>query len=113
MSWQSAIVLVGSTVGLMLIGYIVLTAVFRAVSRPALLLPWKRRATILQLQAQGNELLSRRLSSEDRHVVERALNTLAIPHASSLSGPWSNSDPIADAEHDILSVWNSISTDGQ
>lgn len=113
MSWQSALVLIGSTIGLVLIGYVVLTTVFRAASRPTLLLPWKRRAKILQLQAQGNELLSRRLSSEDRHAVERALNTLSIPHASSMSGPWSNSDPIADAEHDILSVWHSMTHDGQ
>lgn len=113
MTWQSAIVLIISTLGLVLIGYVVLTGLFRALNKPALLLPWKRTERIVQLQAQGNELLSQRISSEDRHVVQRALNTLAIPHARSMSGPWSNSDPIADAEQDIQSVWNRVKADGQ
>ncbi len=108
MSWDSAFVLVVSTLGLVLIGYVVLTAVFRALSHPSLLLPGMRSRKIAELQAKGDELLSERLSSEDRHVVERAMNTLRIPNASSLSGPWSKSDPITDAEQDVQSVWNRV-----
>jgi hypothetical protein len=111
MSWESAVVLIVSTLGLVLIGYIVLTMVFRAISRPSLLLPWKRDAKIAELRAQGEELLAERLSSEDRHAVERAMNTLRIPGVRNLSGPWSNSDPIQDAERDIQGVWKRVNAE--
>lgn len=108
MSWESVLVLIFSTLGLVLIGYVVLTTVFQAISRPSLLLPWKRDAKIAELRAKGDELLAERLSREDRHAVERAMNTLGIPGVAGMSGPWSKSDPITDAEHDILNVWNRI-----
>lgn len=111
MNWETAIVLIVSTLGLVLIGYVVLTTVIKAISRPALLLPWKRDAKIAKLQAQGDELLAERLSSEDRHAVERAMNTLRIPGVRNLSGPWSHSDPIQDAERDIQGVWTRVNAE--
>lgn len=111
MNWESALVLIFSTLGLVLIGYVVLTTLFRALRSPALLLPWSRKKRISQLQTQGHELLAQRLSSEDRHAVERAMNTLAIPRVAGLSGPWASSDPITDAEHDILDVWNGVNAE--
>lgn len=111
MNWQTGLVLIFSTLGLVLIGYVVLTTVIRALTRPALLLPWTRKKKVNQLQTQGRELLAQPLSSEDRHMVERAMNTLAIPGVAGLSGPWSSSDPIIDAEHDILDVWNRVNAE--
>lgn len=108
MPWETAVVLIVSTIGLVLIGYVALTTLFRALSRPSLLLPWKRGQKIAELEAKGNELLAQRLSSEDRHAVERAMNTLRIPGVRNLSGPWSQSDPIQDAERDIQGVWTRV-----
>ena len=108
MTWESFLVLTVSTLGLVLIGYVVLTTVFRALNRPSLLLPWKRKAIIADLQSKGNELLRERLSPDDRLAVERALNTLRIPETRGLSGPWSTSDPVDDAERDIMGVWSRV-----
>lgn len=108
MGWDSLLVLVVSTIGLVLVGYVVLTVVFRAISRPTLLLPWMRSARASELEARGTELLAERLSQDDRHIVQRALNTLRIPGARSLTAPWADSDPILDAEKDIQSVWSKL-----
>lgn len=113
MNWESALVLIFSTLGLVLIGYVALTTLFRALRSPALLFPWSRRKKINQLQAQGLELLAQRLSKDDRHAVERAMNTLMIPGVSGLSGPWSSSDPIFDAENDIMGVWRRVNAEDQ
>lgn len=112
MSWVSFLVLVVSTLGLVLIGYVVLTMLFRVLSRPSLLLPWKRKSMIAELEARGNELLREPLSADDRLAVERALNTLRIPETRGLTGPWSDSDPINDAERDILGVWSRVRPEG-
>jgi hypothetical protein len=104
MDWQTLIVLALSTLGLVLIGYVVLTTLLRALNRPGLLLPWKRRAKIAELHALGSRLLRERLTAEDHLAVERAMNTLEIPGTETLTGPWSRSDPIVDAERDILAV---------
>jgi hypothetical protein len=56
----------------------------------------------------GEQLLRAPLSADDRLAVERALNTLSIPGARSLTGPWSKSDPLTDAEQDILGVKQKI-----
>lgn len=104
MDLVTIVVLVLSTLGLVLIGYVVLTTVLRALNRPRLLLPWTRRSRIIELHALGSELLREPLSPDDRLAVERALNTLEIPRTGSLTGPWSTSDPVVDAERDILAV---------
>lgn len=111
MNWQSFLVLVVSTLGLVLIGYVVLTMLFRMLNRPSLLLPWKRKSIIADLEAKGRELLREPLSPDDRLAVERALNTLRIPETRGLTGPWSTSDPIDDAERDILGVWSRVRPD--
>jgi len=101
---ETFLILLVSTLGVVLIGYVILTPVLRALERPTLLLPWKRSEKVSDLQAVGEQLLRNPLSAEDRLAVERALNTLSIPGAKSLTGPWSKSDPLIDAEKDILSV---------
>lgn len=108
MTWETILILIVSTLGLVLIGYVALTTLFRALSRPSLLLPWKRSQKIAELEEKGSELLRMPLSRDDRHAVERALNTLRIPGVRNLSGPWSQSDPIQDAEQDIQSVWTRV-----
>lgn len=98
------ILLVISTISIVLIGYVVLTPILRALERPTLLFPWKRKARIDELQQIAHELLRQPLSEDDDLAVRRALNSLSIPGARQMTGPWSNSDPIVDAEQDILSV---------
>lgn len=101
-------VLVASTLGMVLIGYVVLTTLFRALNRPGLLLPWMRKSHVAKLEARAMELLREPLSADDRHVLERALNTLRIPETKSMIGPWSTRDPINDAEDDINTVWQRV-----
>lgn len=96
--------LVVSTVGIVLVGYVVLVPILRALERPTLLFPWKRTARAKELQAIAEELQRMPLSEEDRLAVQRATNTLSIPSARQMTGPWSKSDPIVDAERDILMV---------
>lgn len=104
MTVQTILVLVVSTISLVLIGYFVLTPILRKLERPDLLLPWKRKERVSELQEMAAMLLREPLSADDRLAVERALNTLSIPGVQQLTGPWSRSDPIVDAERDILSV---------
>lgn len=104
MDLQTVVVLVVSTLGLVLIGYVILVPVLRALERPTLLLPWKRKATVAELQEIGAQLMREPLSADEHLAVERALNSLAIGRASDMTGPWSKSDPLIDAERDILAT---------
>jgi hypothetical protein len=108
---ETILILAISTLGLVLIGYVILTPILRALERPTLLLPWKRQSKVDELQAIGEQLLRAPLSADDRLAVERALNTLSIPGARSLTGPWSKSDPLIDAEQDVLSVKSKLERD--
>jgi hypothetical protein len=105
---ETFLILAISTLGIVLIGYVILTPILRALERPTLLLPWKRTSKAAELQTMGEQLLRAPLSADDRLAVERALNTLSIPGARSLTGPWSKSDPLTDAEQDILGVKQKI-----
>lgn len=104
MDASTLIVLVVSTLGFVLVAYVVLTTLSRFLERPSLLLPWKRTARINELRNIGTALMEEPLSDDDRLAVQRALNTLAMARTSEFTGPWSKSNPILDAEHDILSV---------
>lgn len=104
MTLETFVVLVVSTLGLVLIGYVILVPVLRALERPTLLLPWKRKATVAELQAIGASLMREPLSADEHLAVERALNTLAMGRSSDMTGPWSKSDPLIDAERDILAT---------
>ena len=110
MSIESILLLIVSTVSIVLIGYFVLTPILRRLERPALLLPWKRKARVAELQEIAAGLLREPLSADDRLAVERAMNTLSIPGVQQLTGPWSRSDPIVDAENDILSVRSKVAS---
>ena len=108
MNVETFLLLVISTVSIVLIGYFVLTPILRRLERPALLFPWKRKERVQELQDLAARLLREPLSADDRLAVERALNTLSIPGVQQLTGPWSRTDPIVDAERDILSVSNKL-----
>lgn len=112
MNLETLLILIVSTAGLVLIGYVVFSTILRALSRPSLLFPWRRRAAIVDLETRGGELLREPLSAADRLAVERALNTLRIPNTGWFTGPWSNSDPILDAEQDIMTVWLKVRGNG-
>lgn len=104
MDLTTLMLLIVSTISIILIGYVVLVPVLRALERPALLLPWKRTSRVRELEAIAEELQRQPMSDDDRLALQRAINTLSIPSARQLSGPWSKSDPIVDAERDILMV---------
>lgn len=108
MDASTLIILVVSTLGFVLVAYVVLTTLFRILERPSLIFPWKRTARVQELRQIGQQLLEEPLSDEDRLAVQRALNTLAMTRASEFTGPWAKSNPILDAEHDILSVQQRI-----
>lgn len=105
---STLIILVVSTLGFVLVAYVVLTTLSRFLERPSLLIPGKRAARIRELQETGAILLEEPLADEDKLAVQRALNTLAMQRTSEFTGPWSKSNPILDAEHDILSVQHRI-----
>ncbi len=108
MDATTLIILLVSTLGFVLVAYVALTTLSRFLERPSLLIPGKRASRVKELRETGEALLEEPLSNEDRLAVQRALNTLAIPRTSEFTGPWSKSNPILDAEHDILSVQHRI-----